>query len=144
MARCGRAYARADRWTTRWASDERDAGRRQVLNLGHTIGHAIEAATLYGRYRHGEAIGIGLLAALRLSGREALRSKVAGLLEARGLPLTFSGAAPDEVLALVERDKKRSGGRVPFVLVEAPGEVTPGHVVEPGELRAAVEEVHAA
>ena len=47
----------------------------------------------------------------------------------------------DEVLALVERDKKRSGGRVPFVLVQAPGEVTPGHDVDPAALRAAVEEL---
>jgi len=124
------------------AADERDAGRRQVLNLGHTIGHAIEAATGYARYRHGEAIGIGLLAALHLSGRDALATEVAGLLEARGLPLAYAGATPDEVLTLVERDKKREGGRVPFVLVEAPGEVTPGHPVAPGELRAAVEEVH--
>ena len=126
------------------AEDERDAGRRQVLNLGHTVGHAIEAATGYARYRHGEAVAIGLLVALRLSGREPLRAEVAELLAAHGLPLTFSGATTDEVLELVERDKKRSGGRVPFVLVEAPGEVTPGHEVEPGELRAAVEEVHAA
>ena len=74
------------------AEDERDGGRRQVLNLGHTVGHAIEAATGYGRYRHGEAVGIGLLAALRLSGRDALRAEVAELLAARGLPLSFSGA----------------------------------------------------
>ena len=47
------------------------------------------------------------------------------------------------MLALIERDKKRSGGRVPFVLVQAPGEVTPGHEVEPAALRAAVEEVAA-
>jgi len=124
------------------AADERDAGRRQVLNLGHTVGHAIEAATGYARYRHGEAVGIGLLAALRLSGREALYSEVAELFEARGLPLKFTGASPDDVLALVERDKKREGGRVPFVLVETPGNVPPGHPVAPGELRAAVEEVH--
>jgi shikimate kinase / 3-dehydroquinate synthase len=125
------------------AEDERDAGRRQVLNLGHTVGHAIEAATGYARYRHGEAVGIGLLAALRLSDRQALRSEVAELLAARGLPPAFSGASVDEVLALVERDKKRAGGRVPFVLVEAPGSVTPGHEVDPVALRAAVEEVAA-
>jgi shikimate kinase/3-dehydroquinate synthase len=123
------------------AEDERDAGRRQVLNLGHTVGHALEAATGYGRYRHGEAVGIGLLCALRLSGRDALREEVRRLLSRRGLPQDFSGASPDDVLALVERDKKRAGGRVPFVLVDAPGEVTPGHDVEPAALRAAVEEV---
>jgi shikimate kinase/3-dehydroquinate synthase len=126
------------------AEDERDGGRRQVLNLGHTVGHAIEAATSYARYRHGEAVGIGLLAALRLSGREPLRAEVAELLRARGLPLAFSGASVDDVLTRVERDKKRSGGRVPFVLVEAPGDVTPGHDVDPDALRAAVEEVREA
>jgi shikimate kinase/3-dehydroquinate synthase len=124
------------------AEDERDAGRRQVLNLGHTVGHAIEAATGYTRYRHGEAVAVGLLVALRLSGRDQLRGEVAELLAARGLPLAFTGASVDGVLALVERDKKRAGGRVPFVLVEAPGEVTPGHEVDPAALRAAVEEVH--
>ncbi|MEA2365899.1 MAG: shikimate kinase / 3-dehydroquinate synthase [Thermoleophilaceae bacterium] len=123
------------------AEDERDAGRRQVLNLGHTVGHAIEAATGYTRYRHGEAVGMGLLAALRLSGREPLRAEVAELLAARGLPLSFTGAPVDDVLVLVERDKKRSGGRVPFVLVEAPGDVTAGHQVDPDELRSAVEEL---
>ena len=86
-------------------------------------------------------MGIGLLCALRLSGKDALRKEVAGLLSARELPLTFSGATTDEVLALIDRDKKRAGGTVPFVLVEAPGEVTPGHEVDPGELRSAVEEV---
>jgi shikimate kinase / 3-dehydroquinate synthase len=122
------------------AEDERDAGRRQVLNLGHTVGHAIEAATGYTRFRHGEAVAVGLLCALRLSGREALRREVAELLGAAGLPDRAAGADPEAVLALVERDKKRRGGRVPFVLVEAPGRVTPGHDVEPAELRAAVEE----
>jgi shikimate kinase/3-dehydroquinate synthase len=123
------------------AEDERDGGRRQVLNLGHTVGHAIEAATGYGRYRHGEAVAIGLLAALRLSGRDALRSEVEGLLAARDLPSRFEGAAVDDVLEHVARDKKRSGARVPLVLVEAPGDVTPGHDVDADELRAAIEEV---
>jgi shikimate kinase / 3-dehydroquinate synthase len=125
------------------AEDERDAGRRQVLNLGHTVGHAIEAATEYTRYRHGEAVAVGLLVALRLSGREPLRAEVAELLAEHGLPRSFSGASTDEVLELVGRDKKRAGGRVPFVLVEAPGDVTPGHDVRAADLRAAIEEVNA-
>ena len=125
------------------AADERDEGVRQVLNLGHTVGHAIEAATGYARYRHGEAVAIGLLCALTLSGRDALRAEVAELLGAHGLPVAFEGATPDAVIELVARDKKSRGGRVPFVLVEAPGRVTPGHAVPDADLRAAVEEAFA-
>ena len=123
------------------AEDERDAGRRQVLNLGHTVGHAIEAATGYERLRHGEAVALGLLCALRLSDREELRAEVARLLAARGLPEQVSGVDPEEVVALVARDKKRRGGRVPFVLAEAPGRVSEGHEVSEEDLRTAVEEV---
>jgi shikimate kinase/3-dehydroquinate synthase len=126
------------------ASDERDAGRRQTLNLGHTVGHAIETATGYRRYRHGEAVGLGLLAALRLSGQGELRSEVAALLAGRGLPTTLDGGIDVEaVLAAVQRDKKRRGGRVGFVLVEAPGDVRPGRPVPESELRAAVTELRA-
>jgi len=123
------------------AEDERDSGRRQVLNLGHTVGHALEAATGYSRLRHGEAVGIGLLCALRLSGRTSLRDEVAGLLEAHGLPLSVEGVDVEEVLAASERDKKREGGEVRFVLVEAPGDVSHGHEVDRDALRAAVDEV---
>jgi shikimate kinase/3-dehydroquinate synthase len=124
------------------AADERDGGRRQVLNLGHTVGHAIETATGYTRYRHGEAVGLGLLAALRLSGLPELRSEVGGLLAAAGLPTTLDPAVGvDAVLDATTRDKKRRGGRVGFVLVEAPGDVRPGRPVSDGELRAAVTEL---
>jgi shikimate kinase / 3-dehydroquinate synthase len=123
------------------AEDERDAGRRQVLNLGHTVAHALEAATGYRRLRHGEAVALGLLCALRLSGQDELREEVAELLRARGLPEGIRRVPVDEVVALVGRDKKRRGDSVPFVLVEAPGEVTPGHPVEEEALRAAVAEV---
>jgi shikimate kinase/3-dehydroquinate synthase len=123
------------------AQDERDEGCRQVLNLGHTVAHALEAATGYTRLRHGEAVAIGLLCALRLSDRDELRAEVAELLAARGLPLHCDGVDPRDVVALVGRDKKRRGGRVPFVLVDAPGRVTPGHDVPDERLRAAVQEV---
>jgi shikimate kinase/3-dehydroquinate synthase len=125
------------------AMDERDAGLRQVLNLGHTVGHAIETVTGYARYRHGEAVGLGLLAALRLSGQDALRGEVATLLAARGLPTRLDDDLDlDEVIAATARDKKRrSGEAVPFVLLDAPGEVRPGCQVEDGALRAAVREL---
>jgi shikimate kinase/3-dehydroquinate synthase len=114
------------------ARDERDAGRRQVLNLGHTVGHAIETATGYRRYRHGEAVGLGLLAALTLSGQPELRGDVAELLAARGLPTALDADVDHEaVLAAVQRDKKRRGGRVGFVLVEAPGDVADRAAVPP-------------
>jgi shikimate kinase / 3-dehydroquinate synthase len=126
------------------ASDERDAGRRQILNLGHTVGHAIETCTGYRRYRHGEAVGLGLLAALALSDQAELRAEVAGLLAARGLPTSLDGAVdPDAVVTATARDKKRRGGRVGFVLVEAAGDVRPGRPVAEGELRRAVAELRA-
>jgi shikimate kinase/3-dehydroquinate synthase len=122
------------------AGDERDAGGRQVLNLGHTVGHAIETATSYSRYRHGEAVGLGLLAALTLSGQPELRSEVAELLAARGLPTALDPAVDHEaVLAAAQRDKKRRGGRVGFVVVEAPGDVRTGVPMAEGDVRAALE-----
>jgi shikimate kinase / 3-dehydroquinate synthase len=124
------------------AEDERDAGRRQALNLGHTVGHAIETATGYARYRHGEAVALGLLAALTLSERPQLRDEVGELLASRGLPTRL---APDvdraAVAAAVQRDKKRRGGRVGFVLVDAPGEVRTGCPVGHDDLRAALEDL---
>lgn len=123
------------------AADERDGGRRQVLNLGHTVGHAIETVTGYSRLRHGEAVGLGLLAALRLSGREDLREQVRGLLAAAGLPVTIEDLDPDAVVAATHRDKKRTGAHVPFVVCEAPGDVRHGAQVGPGEVRAAVAEL---
>jgi shikimate kinase/3-dehydroquinate synthase len=124
------------------ASDERDSGRRAVLNLGHTVGHAIEAETGYSRYRHGEAVGLGLLAALRLSGADALRNEVEGLLASHGLPISLDpGIDVDGVLAAIGRDKKRTGEGIGFVLLERPGEPRWGQVVELDRVLAAVEEL---
>jgi shikimate kinase / 3-dehydroquinate synthase len=123
------------------AADERDAGPRQLLNLGHTVGHAIETATGYARYRHGEAVGLGLLAALALSGQDELRERARGLMLERELPVTLEGVPVQAILEAITRDKKRVGRHVPFVLVRAPGEVEFGCEVAPEELRAAVAEL---
>ena len=124
------------------AADERDRGHRAVLNLGHTVGHAIEAATGYGRYRHGEAVGLGLLATLRLSGADELRDEVGGILARHGLPTALgNGIGADEVLAAVGLDKKRTADGVGFVLLERPGEPRTGVTVDPDRVRAAIEEL---
>jgi shikimate kinase/3-dehydroquinate synthase len=121
--------------------DERDAGRRQVLNLGHTVGHAIETVTGYTRFRHGEAVGLGLLAALRLSGQDALRTQVAELLAAAGLPTDAPDLDPDAVLAATRKDKKRMGEGTPFVLLDAPGAPRHGVLLPDDDVRAAVAEL---
>jgi shikimate kinase / 3-dehydroquinate synthase len=124
------------------AEDERDTGLRQVLNLGHTVGHAIEAATGYARYRHGEAVALGLLVALRLSGLDELRAEVAGLLAARGLPRALADADVGQIVQATARDKKRLGtGPVPFVLLDAPGAARHGCPVAPRDLLSAVREL---
>jgi shikimate kinase/3-dehydroquinate synthase len=123
------------------AVDERDGGYRQVLNLGHTVGHAIETASGYARYRHGEAVGLGLLAALRLSGQPELRERVRELLAERGLPVDAVGLSGEEILAALAHDKKRVGAGVPFVLVEAPGAVLHSCEVAEADLRGAIAEL---
>jgi shikimate kinase/3-dehydroquinate synthase len=123
------------------AADERDANLRQILNLGHTIGHAIETAAGYGTLRHGEAVSIGLNGAMKLSGDEELRKQVVALCRRAGLPVTVKGLDVEDVLAHVRLDKKRKGDNVPFVLVEKPGIVTPGHAVPDADVRLAVKEL---
>jgi shikimate kinase/3-dehydroquinate synthase len=125
------------------AADERDAGLRAVLNLGHTVGHAIEAASGYQRYRHGEAIALGLLAALRLSEAEKLRAEVEAILRRHGLPVQLDPAiALDAILEALERDKKRTAAGVGFVLLAEPGAPRTGEVLDPARVEAAVQELY--
>ena len=103
------------------SKDERESGLRRILNYGHTVGHALEAVTKYRRYRHGEAIAYGMLAAAdlavargALAGRE--REALAHLIAALG-PLPPVGDLPmAEVLEAVRRDKKVVNGRLHFVI----------------------------
>jgi shikimate kinase/3-dehydroquinate synthase len=125
------------------AADERDSGLRNVLNLGHTVGHAIEAATGYRRYRHGEAIGLGLLAALRLSEAQELRAEVAKILARVDLPVSLDPALEtNAVIDALRRDKKRTAKGVGFVLLSEPGKPRTGQIVDPAKIRSAVEELY--
>ncbi|HZR99318.1 MAG TPA: 3-dehydroquinate synthase [Chloroflexota bacterium] len=101
--------------------DERESGRRAILNYGHTIGHAIEAATAYGRYLHGEAVAIGLRAAAhiavatgRFSAEAAARQ--AALVARFGLPASAPGVDRAAVRAAMGLDKKAQAGRLAWVL----------------------------
>jgi shikimate kinase/3-dehydroquinate synthase len=127
------------------AADERDGGRRQVLNLGHTVGHALETTLGYGTLRHGEAVGLGLLAALRLSGLSDLRGQVEALLADAGLPTRLdAGLAvdPEAIVAATRLDKKRTTtARTPFVLVRAVGDVVHGQDVADDDVALAVREL---
>ena len=125
------------------AADERDAGLRAVLNLGHTVGHAIEAASGYERYRHGEAVGLGLLAALRLSEAPALRDEVEAILARNELPVELDPAVElDPVLHALQRDKKRTAEGVGFVLLAEPGAPQTGQLVDAAKVSAAVRELY--
>jgi 3-dehydroquinate synthase len=127
------------------AADEREeGGGRAVLNLGHTLGHAIEVAGRFSRFTHGEAVALGLRAALWLSQRvTGLSAAEAGrglrLLDELGLPARLTGVAAAEVWDLVARDKKAGRDGVGYVLLEALGAPRTG-VTVPQELeREAVE-----
>jgi len=123
------------------AADERDAGLRHVLNLGHTVGHSIEGGSGYG-YTHGEAIGLGLLAALRLSDAPELRAEVKALLERLDLPTRIEIVESEAVIDGIKRDKKRTAAGVGFVLLSEPGKPRTGEIVDPAKVRAAVEELY--
>src|SRR5207253_5368046 len=124
------------------AADEQDAGLRHVLNLGHTVGHAIEGVSEFS-YLHGEAIGLGLLAALSLSGAADLRNEVERILNRHGLPTRLKADVDVSlVLELLQQDKKRTAAGVGFVLLSEPGKPRTGELVDPAKVRVAVEELY--
>ncbi len=108
------------------ASDENESGRRAILNFGHTVGHALEAASNYALL-HGEAVSLGMVAALRLGavlgvGPEALVDRARALLTRLGLPVDFERRLDRDALAGMLVDKKRRGETIRFVCVPRPGE----------------------
>lgn len=129
------------------AHDEREAGLRQVLNFGHTAGHAVEAATGYSGVLHGEAVAAGMVLACRLGtallgAPAALEERVTALLSRFDLPTRLDrlGVAPPAVadlLAATARDKKAAGGALRMVLPEVLGRVRYGVPVTAEDFAAA-------
>jgi 3-dehydroquinate synthase len=108
--------------------DEREAGLRRVLNLGHTIGHALETVTGYRRFTHGEAVGWGLIGASFVARRrgllpEAAYEAIASAVDQVGPRPAISDLRAPRVLEALARDKKSKAGRVPFILPAAIGRV---------------------
>jgi 3-dehydroquinate synthase len=128
------------------AADEREAGPRRILNFGHTAGHAIEAVTKYRRFRHGEAIGYGMLVAadlaiargaLAAADRKALAEVIAGL----GPLPPIADISRARILEAVKRDKKVVAGRLNFVLPTAIGATAIVDDVTEKEIAAALKRV---
>jgi 3-dehydroquinate synthase len=128
------------------AEDEKEAGRRALLNLGHTFGHALEAETGFGDgLKHGEAVGIGCAQAFRFSarlglcpGQDAVRAERA--IAAAGLPTRLDqlSAHPfkaDALIAHMAQDKKAEGGALTFVLARRIGDAFVAKAVDPAPLR---------
>jgi 3-dehydroquinate synthetase len=108
------------------AKDEREQNLRAILNFGHTFGHAIEAATAYQTYLHGEAVGLGMLIAADLSHRLGLiesdtKGRVRDLLARAGLPTEVPRIGAVKALELMQMDKKVLAGAVRLVLLEKLG-----------------------
>jgi 3-dehydroquinate synthase len=103
-------------------ADEREAGQRALLNLGHTLGHALEVTSGYGTWTHGEAVAAGLAFAACLSERQGVldlgtRRRIVALLEQMKYPVQFSGVAVEKVVESMQFDKKSKGGAPRWVLL---------------------------
>jgi 3-dehydroquinate synthase len=109
------------------AADEREeSGQRALLNLGHTFGHAIEAATGFQDWLHGEAVAAGIVLAARFSERAGMldavsRARIEALLSTAGLPVAPPPVGAERLLSLMKLDKKVRAGRINLVLLERIG-----------------------
>lgn len=107
--------------------DETESSLRAILNYGHTFGHAIENLAGYGRYRHGEAVAIGMVVASTLACQQGLCqaedvAAIRSLLQSLGLPVVPPDIAPAEYVQAMERDKKARDGRITFILNQGIGD----------------------
>ncbi|MFN9619032.1 MAG: 3-dehydroquinate synthase [Synechococcaceae cyanobacterium] len=125
------------------AADEHEGGLRAILNYGHTLGHAVETLSGYGTWLHGEAVGLGMLAAGEIAVLMGLwgpaeQERQRALIAAAGLPLRWPDLDTDAVLTCLQGDKKVRDGRVRFVLPTGIGQVEIRDDVEADTIRAAL------
>lgn len=127
------------------AEDEREAGKRALLNLGHTFGHAIEATLGFGEWLHGEAVAAGMAMAADMSCRmgwisETDRDRAITLIAKTGLPTTLpSGITPEQLLASMGHDKKVLAGKLRLVLLKSLGHAIVTADFDPHALHATLE-----
>ncbi|MGK7345340.1 MAG: 3-dehydroquinate synthase [Candidatus Nitrospinota bacterium M3_3B_026] len=126
------------------AEDEREAGRRAILNFGHTVGHAIEAVTGYKKYRHGHAVAMGMRAAAALSRMKGTltgedEERIARLIERAGLPASIPRPIGEKALVkAMEHDKKVKAGSIRFALLRGIGRCEIRGDVTRSEIREAI------
>jgi 3-dehydroquinate synthase len=129
------------------ADEHETRGVRALLNFGHTIGHGIEASVPYGEMLHGEAVSLGMRAALFLSERHAglgaeSSAKIRGVLERFHLPLVLPPAiTTGTVMEKLARDKKFAAGAIRFVVLDAPGSARVTDAITHADLREAIEQL---
>ncbi|AGB40502.1 3-dehydroquinate synthase [Halobacteroides halobius DSM 5150] len=110
------------------AEDEKEEGLRAILNYGHTIGHALEAVTNYKKYRHGEAVAIGMVAAAKLAYKRGLLDSAAlerqkELISNFGLPVAYHNLEKEQIIKALSKDKKVKNGVIRFILANQIGKV---------------------
>jgi 3-dehydroquinate synthase len=125
------------------SDDETEAGVRAHLNLGHTVGHAVETLLGYGKVSHGQAISLGMVAACQLSlGRKLIEPSYAArlerLLDQLGLPIRRASLDGGEILRIMQHDKKNRDGKIRMVLPTGPGQVDVFSDISAESIQAAV------
>jgi 3-dehydroquinate synthase len=128
------------------SADERESGLRRILNFGHTVGHALEAVTKYRQFRHGEAIGYGMLAALAIGVARgitprSLYQEIEELINHLGPLPSVSDISSKEVIAAIGRDKKVVAGTLHFIAATDRGTTTELTDVTEKEIKAALKRI---
>ncbi|MFC2948313.1 3-dehydroquinate synthase [Virgibacillus sediminis] len=115
-------------------ADEKEAGIRKYLNLGHTLGHALEAENGYGKIAHGEAVAVGMLFALFISeqvyGRSLPYQQLLEWLHTNGYPLQVGETSPEALIERMKSDKKNIGNNIQMILLRGTGDLTTEEVPE--------------